>query len=79
MVTIYIVIENGNSYRSAYATYELALTAVHSLWNEEVRRQGEDTCSEIDLPEDPSGKTVLYVEKGIHIEILRLTVNGLLT
>jgi hypothetical protein len=75
-MAIYIVIENGNAYPSAYLTYAVALAAVQEVWSDEVRQQGEDTCSEISLPEDPSGKTVLYVEKGIHIEILRLNVSG---
>jgi hypothetical protein len=75
-MAVYIVVENGNAYRSAYRTYALALAAVGEVWGEEVQQQGEESCSEISLPENPSGKTILYVEKGIHIEILRLNICG---
>jgi hypothetical protein len=74
--SIYIVLENGQSYTSAYRTFAMALAAVHAVWGDEVYQQGNESCSVITLPENLSGNTVLYVEKGIHIEILRLNVSG---
>jgi len=79
MSFVYVIIENGEVYPSAYTTYEQARAAVHDVWGEEVQRQrdeygGDDICSEIDLPESPSGKTSLYVEKGVNIEVWRLPV-----
>ena len=76
MSFVYIVIENGETYPSAYQTYAAALKAVHDLWEDEVQRQRDEggTCSEIYLLESPSGNTSLYVEKGININIIRLQV-----
>ena len=76
MSFVYVIIENGEAYPSAYTSYEQARGAVQDKWGEEVQRQldEEGTCSFIDLPENSSGKTSLYVEKGINIEILKLPV-----
>jgi hypothetical protein len=74
MEAVYIIIENGMIYGFAYNSYALALAVVHTAWNDEVQQQGEDTCSVINLPEDPSGRTILYVEKGINIEIRKLNI-----
>jgi hypothetical protein len=79
MVYVYIVIENGVSYNAAYQTYAQAVAVVHDKWNTTVQQErdeagGYDICSEIDLPENPSGETMLYVEKGINILILRLPI-----
>ena len=67
---VYIVIENGESYANAYSSYELAAARV----KEKYVLDADDDASEIDLPEHPSGTTRLYVEKGIHIHIIRLPV-----
>ena len=75
MSFVYIVIENGEPYPHAYETYVLSQAAVKAKWDEEVKRQEDEcgeTCCEIDLPENPSGTTYLYVEKGIHIYVYRL-------
>ena len=78
MSSVYIVIENGEQYPHAYMTYELAQRAVKAKWDEEVKRQAEEydgpPCSEIDLPENPSGTTHLYVEKGYNICVIKLQI-----
>jgi hypothetical protein len=80
MSSVYVVIENGEQYPHAYMTYELAQRAVKAKWDEEVKRQEEEggghgsSCCEIDLPENPSGTTLLYVEKGINIYVVKLQI-----
>jgi len=81
MTHVYIVIENGESYESGYNTYALAVAAVKAKWDEEVNRQIEEGDgypieSEIDVPEHASGTTRLYVEKGINILILKLSIKS---
>ena len=75
----YIVIENGEPYLNIYTTYAAAAAAVKEKYQETINEQlvesdGYPICSEIDLPEDESGKTYLYVEKGIHIYVYKLPV-----
>ena len=78
MSSVYIVIENGEQYPHAYMTYELAQRAVKAKWDEEVKRQEEEcdgeSCCEIDRPENPSGTTLLYVEKGYNIYVVKLQI-----
>jgi hypothetical protein len=79
MISMYVVIENGDPYANLYTTYVAAAAAVKEKYQETINEQlvesdGYPICSEIDLPEDGSGKTYLYVEKGIHIYIYRLSV-----
>lgn len=82
MAFVYVVIENGEPYSEVYASYALAQAAVKVKWDEEVQQQWEEEgdvpnhVSDIDLPEDPSGETYLYVEKGNHIRVYRLPVKG---
>jgi hypothetical protein len=81
MEFIYIVVENGEPYPSAYKTYELAIADVVNKWDEEVQRQldemgGYPICSEILMKEDPSGKTYSYIEKGIHIYVYKLPIKS---
>ena len=80
MNSVYVVIENGEPYESVYRSFHLAKAAVKEKYGgviaEEIRDSyGEPICSEIDVPEDfLSGKTYLYIEKGIHIYIYELTI-----
>jgi len=73
---VYIIIENGDSYDVAYNTYGLAVNAVKAKHRKELQSQGypEESCSEVDIPESKSGRTYLYIEKGIHIYIHKLFV-----
>jgi hypothetical protein len=81
----YVVVEYGDEFRGPYPTlytsYEQAAAAVKAKHKEELDRQtaemdGEPIASEVDVPENPSGTTDLYVEKGISIEIHKLPVKA---
>jgi len=80
MSSLYVVIENGEPYENVYTSFTSAAAAVKEKYAEEIAEQIEDSndypiCSEIDVPEDVlTGKTYLYVEKGIHIYIYKLAV-----
>ena len=80
MSAVYVVVENGQPYKVAYASFESAAAAVKEKHKEEVEAQllelgGGPICSDIDGPEDKvTGKTYLYVEKEIHIYIHKLPV-----
>ena len=81
MLYVYIIIENGDPYENVYSTFASAVDKVKEKYQETIDEQrkeaeGESICSEIDIPEDLlSGKTYLYVEKGIHIYIYRLPIS----
>jgi hypothetical protein len=78
MPSVYVVIENGDPYENVYTSFASAAAAVKEKYAEEVAEQirvseGYPICSEIDVPEDIlTGKTHLYVEKGIQIYIYKL-------
>ena len=81
MSFVYVVEENGEVYEEAYGNYYLAIRAVHAKHNEEIEKQEREaseldmeSCSEVIVPENNSGKTRLYIEKGIIITILKLRV-----
>ena len=80
MSAVYIIVENGEPYNLAYQTFESAVAAVKAKYKEVVDEElreadGHPICSELDTPEDKiTGKTYLYVEKGIHIYIYNLPV-----
>ena len=80
MSSVYVVIENGEPYENVFTSYGSAAEAVKQKHLEEIADQireadGYPICSEIDLPEDViTGKTYLYVEKGIHIYIYKLPI-----
>jgi len=69
---VYIAIQNGESYPNAYNTYNLAVEQV-KLRNADMLEEPNE-CNEIDVVESPTGKTYLYIEKGIHIYIYKLPV-----
>jgi hypothetical protein len=81
MDSVYIVIENGESYPTAYKSFWRAALAVKHKHNkillEELAECGgnpADMCSNVDVPENKSGTTYMYIEKGIHIDIIKLPV-----
>jgi hypothetical protein len=81
MKSVYIIIENGDPYENVYLSFDSAVDKVKEKYQDTIDEQikeaeGEPICSEIDTPEDlVSGKTYLYVEKGIHIYIYRLPIS----
>lgn len=78
---VYIIIENGDPYENVYRSFASAVDKVKEKYQDTIDEQtkeagGQPICSEIDIPEDLlSGKTYLYVEKGIHIYIYRLPIS----
>ena len=81
MEFVYVVVENGDVYPTAYRTYAAAQKAVYEKQKDELDRQIEqapeykdEILKEVTPPENPSGKTDLYVEKGINIEIHKLPI-----
>jgi hypothetical protein len=80
MSSVYVVIENGEPYENVYTSFTSAAGAVKEKYAEEIAEQikysnGYPISSEIDVPEDVlTGKTYLYVEKGIHIYIYKLPI-----
>ena len=80
MNSVYVVIENGEPYEEVYRSFASAAAAVKEKYAEEIAEQrGESDdypiCSDIDVPEDIlTGKTYLYIEKGIHIYIYKLPI-----
>ena len=77
-MNVYVIIENGEPYNAVYQTFESAVAVVKARHKETIDEQiseaeGYPICSELDTPEDKAtGKTYLYVEKGIHIYIYKL-------
>lgn len=80
MDSVYVVIENGIPYETVYTSFASAAATVKEKHAETIAEQikeagGYPICSEIDIPEDiVTGKTYLYVEKGIHIYIYKLPI-----
>ena len=87
MEFVYSIVENGESYPNAYKTYMSAVFAVKEKHKEYLEEQLkslecleclthiENILSDINVPENvESGKTYLYIEKGIHIFIYKLPI-----
>jgi hypothetical protein len=78
---VYVVLENGELYPNLYSTYEFAREAVTTKYAEELQSQREEAeemgihmSSNVDIDEDESGTTQLYIEKEINITIQRYNV-----
>ena len=84
MATVYVVVENGELYPIIYKTYESARIAVTTKYVKELTAEREDVeemddphycmASDVDIDENESGTTQLYIEKGINIIIQRYNV-----
>ena len=79
---VYVVVENGEAYPTAYTKYDLAKAAVKAKHKEQLNwemsqlQEGDTMSSEVDVPEDRSGKTYLYIEKEIQIYIHKLPIKS---
>ena len=78
---VYVVIENGDPYPCVYTTYEKAAEAVRFKYKQEIDHDiywkdtdGMNSVNDLFTPGSPTGMSLMYVEKGIHIEIHRLPV-----
>jgi hypothetical protein len=74
----YVVVENGEIYPHIYLKYSSAVAAVkakHAETLEEHIKQMhylsdiEEILAQVNVPENPTGETALYIEKGINILI----------
>jgi hypothetical protein len=81
MEYVYVVNENGEVYPSVYKTYASAVKAVNDKHREyllelieEAPEYKEQILGDVNPLENASGKTLLYIEKGIHIEIYKLPI-----
>jgi len=80
MNAVYVVVENGQPYKVAYASFASAAAAAKEKHKEELESQLRELgsgpiCTDLDVPENKlTGKTYLYVEKEIHIYIHKLPV-----
>jgi hypothetical protein len=80
MNAVYVIIENGEPYNIVYLTFESAVAVVKAKHKETIdeeikEAEGYPICSDLDVPENKvTGKTELYVEKGINIIIYKLPV-----
>ena len=84
MATVYVVVENGELYQILYKTYESARSAVTTKYTAELTLERDDVeemddpsygmVSVVDIDENESGTTQLYIEKGINIIIQRYNV-----
>ena len=78
---IYVVVDNGEAYPAAYASYDLAVTAIKTMYREVLEAEAEEyaktgckQASDVDVAEGAKGVTSLYVDKGCHIIIYKLPV-----
>ena len=84
MAIVYVVVENGELYQILYRTYEAARSAVTTKYIVELTLERDDVeemddpsysmVSVVDIDEDETGTTQLYIEKGINIIIQRYNV-----
>ena len=79
---VYVVVDCGEAFRTAFTTYESALNAVKLKYKEELERQLEEAIeynyspvSDINVVENENGATILYIEKQIYIVIYKLPIN----
>lgn len=77
-MNVYVVVEFTEEeerhfmYPEAYLTYKKAVEAVKTRHAELLA--DEERPAEVDEPEDPSGTTLLYIEKGINIYVHRVLI-----
>lgn len=81
---IYIVVDNGTAYSKAYKTYKEAVSAVKEMYKVHLEEQIKEVrylediehiLADVNVPENPEGKTNLYIEKGINIIIHKLPIS----
>ena len=80
MSKVYVVVENGELYPVIYSSYESAREAVTTKYAAELREEWEEAkemndpdfqMASVIVDESDTGRTELYVEKGINIIVQR--------
>ena len=78
---VYIVVDCGEAFRTAFTTYKSAVNAVKLKYKKELEEQWEEEkeynllpISEVNVIENENGTTSLYIEKQIYIVIYKLPI-----
>ena len=80
MSKVYVVVENGELYPVIYSSYESAREAVTTKYAAELREEWEEAkemndpdfqMASVIVDENDTGRTELYIEKGINIIVQR--------
>jgi hypothetical protein len=83
MSKVYVVVENGELYPEIYSSYESARKAVTTKYAAELREEWEEVkemndpdfqMASVIVDESDTGRTELYIEKGINIVVQRYNV-----
>jgi hypothetical protein len=83
MSKVYVVVENGELYPVIYSSYESAREAVTTKYAAELREEWEEVkemndpdfqMASVIVDESDTGRTELYIEKGINIIVQRYNV-----
>lgn len=84
MQSFYVIIENGEAYATAYKSYAAAVSAVKDKHCEylydQIKQMDslqdiESILADVNPPENTeTNKTYLYIEKGIHIMIYKISL-----
>jgi hypothetical protein len=83
MSKVYVVVENGELYPVIYSSYESARKAVTTKYAAELREEWEEVkemndpdfqMASVIVDESDTGRTELYIEKGINIVVQRYNV-----
>ena len=83
MSKVYVVVENGELYPVLYSSYESARKAVTTKYAAELREEWEEVkemndpdfqMASVIVDESDTGRTELYIEKGINIVVQRYNV-----
>jgi len=83
MSKVYVVVENGELYPVIYSSYESARDAVTTKYAAQLREEWEEVkemndpdfqMASVIVDESETGRTELYIEKGINIVVQRYTV-----
>jgi hypothetical protein len=85
MEHVYVVVENNDIYATVYKSYATAHAAVKEKYKDYlqdiIKESGdldsiEKILADINVSENSSGKTCLYIEKGINIVICKLYISA---
>jgi len=83
MSKVYVVVENGELYPEIYSSYESARKAVTTKYAAQLREEWEEVkemndpdfqMASVIVDESDTGRTELYIEKGINIIVQRYNV-----
>jgi len=84
MEHVYVVVDNGEAYPLAYKVYKDAVCAVKEKYKNYIEEQIKDVgdlesiekiLADINVHENPLGKSFLYIEKGINVIIHKLIIS----